>query len=143
MRAVEYHGYYKDGRWHFDSFKEALRSLQSRPVVLTVREFKGTRSNQANRYYWGIVVELIHHALNESGIEVSREGTHELLKLRFLREDKPFGAAGEFITMVKSTTELDRDEFATYIEKCKQFAAEYLNINIPDPGEQQTMELAA
>lgn len=132
-----------DGKLQAGSFMAALNELLRRrvPVVLTVDEFKETRSSQANRYYWGVVVELTYHALRASGIEITREGTHELLKFRFLKEDKPFGAPGEFITIVRSTTELERDEFAAYIERCKQFAAEYLNLNIPDPGEQVEMDM--
>ena len=100
---------------------------------------KPKRSSPANRYYWGVVVELIYLALKDTGWEVNREGTHELLRVRFLSEDKPIGNDGEFVTRVKSTTELDSVEFGTYIERCKQFAAEYLNTVIPEPNEQLTL----
>lgn len=144
MRSMKHYGHAgRDGKLIAGSFVAALNDLLRRrvPVVLTVEEFKDKRSSQANRYYWGVVVELIHRALKESGIDASREGTHELLKFRFLKEDHPIGKDGEFITTVKSTTELERDEFAAYIERCKQFAAEYLNLNIPDPGEQVSMDM--
>lgn len=141
MAKEKHYGYFRDGKLHADSFKEALRGLTGRAVVLTVAEFRESRSNQANRYYWGVCVELIYAALKESGWEITREGTHELLKFRFLKEDRALGGDGEFVTFVKSTTELNREEFGAYIEHCIRFAAEYLNVAIPEPGTQ--MELAA
>lgn len=139
MKPIQHYGHFAaDGKLRAESFVSALSALKARnvPVVLTVEEYKDKRSNQANRYYWGVIVELIHRALNEGGFEVSREGTHDLLKFRFLKEDKPLGEDGEFITVIKSTTELDKEEFGAYIERCIQFAAEYLNVVIPEPGEQ-------
>ena len=144
MKPIQHHGYFDaDGRLCAESFKAAISALKARgvPVVLTVKEWKDGRSNQANRYYWGVVVELIHMGMNDAGHEVTREGTHELLKYRFLREDKPLGNDGEFVTTIKSTSELNREEFAQYIEHCQRFAAEYLNVTIPNAGEQ--MEIAA
>lgn len=142
-KQTKHYGYFRDGKFHADTFKAVLRGLKERnvPVVLTVAEDRGSRSSQANRYYWGVIVELIHAALKESGWEVSREGTHDLLKFRFLKEDRPLGTDGEFVTFVKSTTELNREEFGAYLEHCIRFAAEYLNVVIPEPGTQ--MELAA
>lgn len=142
MKADKHYGYFRDGKLKADTFKEALRRLTGKPVVLTVSEFRETRSNQANRYYWGVVVELIHDALNDAGWEVTKEGTHDMLKFRFLREDKPIGNDGEFITTIKSTSELDTMEFGEYIEHCVRFAAEYLNTVIPPPGEQQELKAA-
>ncbi len=136
MTMEKHYGYYRDGKLHADTFKAALRDLAGEAVVLTVSKFRDTRSNPQNRYYWGVIVFLIRAALVESGWEITHEGTHELLKFRFLKEDRPIGEDGEFVTYVKSTTELDREEFGAYIEHCVRFAAEYLNVVIPPPNEQ-------
>lgn len=144
MAKVKYYGTWDaKGKLQARAFETALDSFRSRraPVVLTVDDDKGKRSNTANAYYWGVIVELIHAAMKEAGHEVTREGTHELLKFRFLKEDRALGGDGEFVTFVKSTTELDTQEFGAYIEHCIRFAAEYLNVVIPEPGTQ--MELAA
>lgn len=142
MKPLKYHGYFDaSGKLQASAFVAALNDLKARrvPVVLTVEELKDKRSNQANRYYWGVVVELIYRALKESGWETTREGTHDMLKYRFLKEDKPLGGDGEFVTIVRSTTELDVQEFGAYIEHCIRFAAEYLNVVIPEPGTQQRL----
>lgn len=143
MKASPHYGYIKDGRLQADTFREALRALDGKAVALTVEEYREKRSNQANRYYHGIVVDLIHRALIDGGWEITREGTHEMLKFRFLRVDKPIGNDGEYVTLVRSTTELDRQEFGDYIEACVRFAAEYLGVVIPPPMEQMQIDEAA
>ncbi len=127
------------GKLKCSAFVEWLAAPGRESVTIIASDTKPKRSSPANRYYWGVVVELIYLALKESGWEVNREGTHELLRVRFLSEDKPIGNDGEFVTRVKSTTELDSVEFGTYIECCKQFAAEYLNTVIPEPNEQLSL----
>lgn len=137
-----HYGTLKGGKLSAPSFMDALRQLDG-PVQLTVQRLQGGRSSQANRYYHGVVVDLIYRALRQGGMEITRQGTHELLKYRFLREDHPIGEDGEYVTTVKSTTALDKEEFGAYLERCIQFASEYLNTVIPPPGEQVSMDIAA
>ncbi len=143
MKGAQHFASFKDGKLQCQSFAAAVREFAAKgcAVVLTIEEYRDKRSNQANRYYWGIVVDTIHRALKESGWEITKEGTHEMLRFRFLREDRPIGEDGEFVTTVRSTTELDRQEFGDYIEACCRFAAEYLNTVIPAPNEQVAMEV--
>jgi len=81
-----------------------------------------TRSNPQNKYYFGVVVDMISE---ETGNEP--EETHELLKLKFL---KPMGKA--------NTTQLDTREFNLYIEKIQRWAAIELGCIIPDPVNEKT-----
>ena len=143
MKLVQHYASFKDGKLRCPSFATAVREFAAKgcAVVLTIEEFRDKRSTQSNRYYWGIVVDTIYRALKESGWEITKEGTHELLRFRFLKEDKPIGEDGEFVTTVRSTTELDRQEFGDYVEACVRFAAEYLNVVIPAPNEQVAMEV--
>ena len=145
MKPIRHHGYFRDGKLHADTFTAALRGWKERnvPVVLTVEERKDKRSSQANRYYWGVVVELIGRGLKDAGWdprECTPESVHETLRMRFLSTDKAIGNDA-VITRLRSTTELDKEEFGAYLEHCIRFAAEYLNVVIPEPGTQ--MELAA
>lgn len=148
MKPRFYGHWSAEGKLQAASFWSALNGFRSRsvPVILTVEEDKGKRSNQANRYYRGVVVYLIAEALRDAGwepAECSHEAVHEMLKYRFLKVDKPIGNDGEFVTRVKSTTELDKEEFGAYIEHCVRFAAEYLNVVIPPPMEQTKLDIAA
>ena len=83
-----------------------------------------TRSNPQNKYYFGVVVDMISE---ETGNEP--EETHELLKLKFL---KSMGKA--------NTTQLDTKEFNIYIEKIQRWAAQELSCVIPDPNEKTDKE---
>ena len=135
-------GYFNGTKLCAGSFIAAVKSYPvDTPLEFTVRKAKAKRSDPQNRYYWGVVVFLIHHALQAGGMELSREQTHELLRFRFLKQDTPIGDDGEFITTVRSTTDLDKEEFSIYVDQCKAFAADFLNVVIPDAGEQ--MELMA
>jgi hypothetical protein len=142
MKPEQHYGYYKDGRWHLDSFKDALRALQSKPVVLTVHEFVDKRSLQANNYYWK-VMEWMGEGLKDLGWEpkkCSKEAVHKMMAAEFLTIDEHV-KDGVFLKRTRSTTELDKQEFAAYLEHVIQYAAENVGIIIPPPGEQ--MEIAA
>ena len=143
---MKHYGYFdKLGKLHCESFNMMLAAFKERrvPVVLTVQEFKETRSNQANRYYWGVVVDLISRGLADCGWEPKEcapVAVHEMLRREYLSEEKHV-KDGMFVNRVKSTTELDTQEFGAYLEHCIRFAAEFLSLVIPEPGEQASMEL--
>ena len=139
MSKARFYGYMENGVFQCRAFWDWMGVPGRESVTVTVSDTRPKRSNPQNRYYFGVVVELIYLALKESGWEVTREGTHELLRVRFLSEDRPIGNDGEFVTRVKSTTELDGKEFGEYVEDCKRFAAEYWNVVVPEPNEQLTL----
>jgi hypothetical protein len=101
-------------------------------------EVKGRnkRSLQQNAYYWGVVVSMVHEGMRDMGNDVSIQETHEFLKSRFNTKEVVNTTVGEVMAFPVSTTELNKEEFGQYIERVQQFAAEYLNIAIPNPGEQ-------
>ena len=42
---------------------------------------------------------------------------------------------GEVITFPESTATMDTHTFSTYCEKLREYALEYLNLEIPDPDK--------
>ena len=120
-------------------FIEQLKAIPHTIVTLTLSK-SGKRSNNQNRYYWSGVVPIVREGLKDMGIVMSTEQTHSLLKFRFLKKEF-ISNDGEVIESIGSTTELSKQEFNEYIERIKQWAAEYLNIQIPDPEEQTTIEI--
>jgi len=127
------------GKLQCQPFALLLDALRGRNIKIEVSDAKPTRSTQQNRYYWGVVVWMVWQGLKEAGWDLSREGTHEMLRVRFLSEDRPLNDSGEFATVIRSTTELTTSEFTAYVEKCVQFAAEYLGVEILGPEEQTTL----
>jgi hypothetical protein len=98
------------------------------------------RSNQQNRYYFGLVVPLIQNGIKDLGTELTKEETHEFLKSQFNLSEIVNHDTGETVSIPLSTTRLNKEQFGEYIEKIQRFAAEFLSIEIPDPGIQSTIE---
>lgn len=94
------------------------------------------RSNPQNRYYWGLVIPLIQQGIGHLGTELTKEETHEFLKARYNFEEIINTETGEAISIPKSTTRLNKSQFSEYIEHIQQFGSQFLNIQIPDPGQQ-------
>lgn len=106
------------------SFHEYVAEFSGQRVEVIIRKPKTSRSTLQNSYYFGVVVELL---ANELGYE--KDEIHEILKYKFLQSH----AMG--MPYVKSTTKLSTGEFEDYLSKIKRWAAEFLNIVIPDPNE--------
>ena len=94
------------------------------------------RSNPQNRYYFGIVVPLIQKGIKDLGTELTKDEVHEFLKARFNISEVVNQETGEAISVPISTTRLNKEQFGEYIDRIQKFAAEFLNIEIPDPGVQ-------
>lgn len=103
-----------------------LLSLAGQDIALSAKRWKDKRSNQANRYYFGVVVPLLSDA---TGYE--RDEMHELLAMKFLRiQDDPITGSPRRTR----TPETDSKAFAEYVDRCIRFASE-LGVYVPAPGE--------
>jgi organic radical activating enzyme len=97
------------------------------------------RTSPQNRYYHGIVVPMVRKGIEEMGTEITLQETHEFLKARFNSVELVNKESGEVHQVPKSTAGLTTVEFNEFIEKIQRFAAEFLGIVIPDPGEVLTL----
>lgn len=93
------------------------------------------RTSPQNRYYHGVIVPMVCEGLRELGNDVNNDETHDILKALFLSKDVEL-PGGEVLPVPGSTRKLSTEEFNQLIEKIQRWAAEYLSITIPDPGEQ-------
>lgn len=109
-----------------EEFKVHLAQFEGGEVDVIVEKPRKERSLPQNRFYFGVVLEIIHE---ETGWE--KEDIHEYFKIKFLRE--PLNDQGMF--RVKSTTELTTIEMEEYIEKIRREVAMELAIEIPLPHE--------
>lgn len=98
------------------------------------------RSTPQNRYYWGLIIPVVQKGIKDLGTELTTEETHQFLKARFNFQEIVNHETGEAIPVPRSTTGLTKIQFAEYIDNIQRFAVEFLNIIIPDPGEQQKLE---
>lgn len=115
------------------AFDLALQSFTDGEVAVRVEKRRATRSPQANRYYWGVVVEAFSMRTGYDADEM-----HAILKAKFLPKrvaitDGNGEIQGDFV-IGGSTTKLNVNDFYEYVERVRQWAAE-LGFDIPDPRE--------
>jgi hypothetical protein len=122
-------------------FDEGLRLMareKDLAVIIEVKPEKKYRSVFQNSYYWGIVITSIATRLRELGHDVDKDLTHEFLKGKFLYTEMVTDT--EVVKIPRKTSELTTTEFEEYVEMVKQFAAETLNVFIPDPNDDEFLD---
>ena len=112
----------------------ALKELEGKRVEITIKEWKNTRRNRANRYYWGVVIPSVFKAFADMGIKlVNHEQAHESMRLKFLSVEIKT-KEGSF-KVPQSTTTMKVDEFANYIFVIIEYLRDYYNFVVPQPSE--------
>jgi hypothetical protein len=104
-----------------------IASLEGKRVELSLKKYRENRSDNQNRYYWAVVVELL---ANHCGY--APEEMHEALKIKFL-SSQPRDEHG--LVKIGSTARLNTDEFIQYTNKIVIWAATELQVFIPDPSQ--------
>lgn len=93
------------------------------------------RSLPQNAYYWACVIREIAMRLYDLGHQdIDDETVHEMMKLKFNNEPLVNEQTGEVIDIPKSTIDLTKTEFAEYVDRIRQWASEFLSIDIQDPS---------
>jgi hypothetical protein len=118
-----------------DALKQALNLPDGKYLIRIKRA--GKRSLNQNRYYFKVIVGLITDKINSYGNDFSKEEIHEWLKSKFNYQEMIIPDTAEFDKIPKSTTGLNTLQFSDYMDKIKIYAAESLDLFIPDPGQSQ------
>lgn len=115
-------------------FRLNCEGLVGKRVEIDISEEK--RSNQANRYYFGVVVKtFVQHFNSENTFSrtVDSEWVHELLAahaLGFTRQVLPWG---EILEMRNRSSSLTVSEFTQFIENTKAWGSEFFGLKFPEP----------
>jgi len=112
------------------AWRSTLARNNGRDVWVTVTRQQHIRSLSQNRYYHGVVVDMIAGYIGES-----REETHELLKQRFLAQRDIELLDGKHIQMPPSTRLLTIEQFTEFINAVKVWAEQFLGLSIPEANE--------
>lgn len=126
----------------------AIRALQSAVIggdeimVVRIEPEEKKRTLRQNKYLWGVVYKTIVDndpgyfvndavdSLRKTARLSTAEVVHEFCKARFLPSaDLP----GLQITVAPSTAKLPRKEFQEYVESIRRWAADELQVFIPEP----------
>lgn len=101
---------------------------------IEVKKVRKPRSNDQNGWLWGCIYPMLLEALLDAGWEfVSVEHVHEFFKAQMTADKVMNKHTGEIIEFPGSTAMMDTVTFSTYCEKLREYAREFLNIEIPDP----------
>jgi hypothetical protein len=121
-------GEVKNSKIQFDddiAYQIWIADLNGKRVRVIVEQETYKRTDPQNKYYWGVVVEILSQELGYETEEV-----HNLLKSMFLKR-RVILKGKEYIS-IGSTAKLNTAQFTDYIEKIKRFASMELSIIIPE-----------
>lgn len=128
----------KDGRLFIRNRRAFDLGISKLPdtweLEVTVKRLRATRSLLQNAYYWGVVVQMLSEHTGYTPEEI-----HDFLKMKFIPKrlavcDGNGVIADEFV-LGGSTREMNTLDFGEYMEAVRQWAAEALDVVIPDPDQ--------
>ena len=140
---LTYSGKVKNGELKIvnrSQFNRELEYFEGKDVEVQVRKKRKKRSLMQNAYYFGVVVPCVVEGLKDVGYRVNRELTHEFLKSKFAREEIVNEETSEVLSIIGSTAKMTTSKMMDYFAEITQWAAEFLNIQIPLPGEQTKID---
>lgn len=117
----------------YDNFILAIDGVYE----IVVKKVRKHRSLDQNGWLWGCIYPMLLEALINEGWEFTCvEQVHEFFKDLMTTDKVVNKYTGEIITFPASTASMDTVTFSTYCEKLREYALEYLHIEIPDPNVQ-------
>lgn len=124
---MRYHGTIKNGMFSNQAIIfQAYKKFEGKNVVVSVTKRKTKRTLPQNKYLNGVVYKIIGDFIGDD-----RDGVHESMGQKFrLYEDN------NFLTKIESTADMSTERFTEYVEQVRRWASDFLNLNIPDPGEE-------
>lgn len=143
MRQLKLYGEVRDGLLHLDNKDFAVRqiaTLKDGEYTLQIQPYKNIRSGRQNRYYWGVIVELVFEGLQDLGFDAvkTKDDAHAVLKGLFFKDKIWSDDFGE-LEIVLSTRNCTTQIFEEKMEEIRQWASLFLSVNIPLPNTQSKM----
>jgi hypothetical protein len=121
---------------------ELMRTLSNkrRPQRITVVELRDRRSNPQNALYWVAIIQPFAEWLYANGYGKEfgdlKQYAHDTLKRELLTVPLANPNTGEVLSYrVRSTTELNTEEFSAFIEDCARWLAEHCDLPVHLPSE--------
>jgi hypothetical protein len=122
--------------------KDAIQTFEGKQIVIKIEKAKKKRSTQQNRFYYGVIIPIVQNCLKEAGHIMTNESTHDLIKLKFLKEALFVNEeTGEVIERIKSTTELSTSQFMDLLAEINNFTFEYFGVTLPSPNDDLTLNI--
>lgn len=124
------------GYFNLQNIYTFFRAASDGSYMLSVTKQRKGRTLNQNEWLWGCVYPILLDGLLDAGWEfTSVEQVHEFFKARFAKEKVVNYDTGEIVELPKSTASMDTQQFSTYVDMLRDYAADYLNVNIPEPDK--------
>jgi len=140
MRKTETYGTIKAGRLaiaYRDRFVRSLATLPDGRYKVIVEKVSSKHSDSQRAYYHAVVVNEFREGYKEiTGEALSHEEAHDVLKLKCNGRDRVYEQTGEVLTVIGSTKQLTKSEYAEYVDACIKFIYLWTGRIVPQPGEQ-------
>ncbi len=123
-------GTIQDGKLLLDNkpeFTAHLHTLNGKRVNVSVEKQTRRRSQDQNEWYWGVILKMISQHTGQDP-----QSLHEAFKYKFSEKITLNG-----LVIPQSTRTRDTIDFSAYCESIRQWAREFLNLDIPDPKKIQ------
>lgn len=113
-----------------------IKELEGKRFSIELSEEENTRSSRQNRFLWGVCYRMVTAALKDNGEEgVNDFVVHKFLTEMFLEPQICHIKSLNKVVIEYSTKRLSTKVFSEYWAKIQKWAAETLQIYIPDPNE--------
>jgi hypothetical protein len=109
-----------------DSYIDYLSGMEGKRVGVAIHKERKSRSDQQNRYYWGVVCKILGDHLGYTPDEM-----HDIYREKFLKIPGEEGRPDR----IGSTASLSTAEFETYQEQVRMWASQEFGVYIPLPNE--------
>lgn len=106
-------------------------------------ERKDKRTTQQNKYLHAIMLPVIRDALKDAGWNMIKtiDDAKDFVKVKFLKYDLVNEQTGEVVEMYRNTSDLTKLQFMELVQDVQIWLQDYLNIQLPMPGEQTKIDL--
>jgi len=122
-------------------FYRELNALKGR-YRLTIERYRRSKSNPQLRWLYGQVYPIVLKGLNDAGWEFTTIAeVDEYCKSMFASREVLNRHTGEIMFVPGLKRDMTTTEMMTYVDAIRDWASEYLNINIPEPEQQMVMNL--
>ena len=108
---------------------KTLSQFEDCKVEVVIERVRKNRSIPQNKWYWSCIIPTIAKEIGE----YDEEEIHAILKTMFNK--KTMVVKGKEMEVVRDTKGLNVNDFAEYCEKVRIWAAQFLNVSIPDPDK--------
>lgn len=124
----------KGGLFDLKPVYQQLNTAPDGTYTIEVKKVRKPRSLDQNGWLFGCIYPMLLEALLNEGWEFTDvDQVHEFFKSQMTADKVVNKHTGEIIEFPGSTASMDTLTFSTYCEKLRDYAIEYLNLEIPDP----------